>query len=564
MRKLFKVMSIASLAILTGLAISACGSKKTTTKDVTTKNSTTKVAPTTKKATTTVNPTTKETTPTEDGYSIVSEGSIAGATVNLSTLEMVDGTPKSVPIDTSKKYKEGTILFAQVINDSAKNVKISALVGGKIADRAYIAAGDAGGLFGVELTGNMTFKLEDSTEIETSTLSIDLDSTKDTDTRVNSLHVYSENFVDMPDFADETTLEVGEKIKIFVWNCASDVTLTITNGEDPEDTIEREYKILSEDEQGPDGKGHDEIFEITVKGDVTVTVTALGGKVNYDFSTFTDINANVYYYDGNDEKVAVNSGNEIPYGIDVHVDATNSSTTKKYILVAKDGDGDTIISCPIENAEDYEYGIIFTVENNKTIISIEEYVECSITLTGNADVDLTGTYVSDSGFVEIGNGTTTLAKYTKIVVSATNKNETLNYIIRATYGEYSVSKLLEANGTYSFEELPLEGDVTFEIIAYSEHTVTITNEYASDVRLMAFYMDIDAEMPAMVNSGDKVMDGIVVMVSAATMGEGKYAITINNGSEVVCAEAVSSMDDYAAPYTFNAKGDITITIETLE
>ncbi len=529
MKKLFKTISVCSLSILTALSLAACGGNKTTKKE------------TTKKVTTKA---------TEGDCAINVEGAMDGVNLEFTTTKMVDGVPTPEVLDVNKKYAAGTMLYIRVTNNSTKKIKFSALEGNLIAGRDYIDASQLGGLMGIKLTKTLKFKLEDASSIQTASLDIIEDATADTETLINSVHVYSDSFLDKPDFTLADKLEIGEKIKIYVWNCASDVELTIKNG--TEDDIVKTYEILSEEEQGPDGKGHDDFIEITVKGDVKVEIEALGGKVN-DKNDNNDVELNMFYkVDG--KTVNIKNGDNLPYGTVVNVEAMSNSSTR-YMLVVSDKFGYTIMSSVIE---EYDKISTFVVRNSESNIDVYGYGEYNFTATGNSDVTLTPKYLDGSEEKAItGNK---VPQYALVNVKGKNNSSTTKYIVKCTKDDETMVKVLNPNEEYDFTGLEIISDVTFEVIPYAEYTVSFNNNISSDkLTLKTYALYADTDIPVELNEGDKVAEGALIMVAVNNLDGGDYAITITNGSTKEF-DNTPIPTTYSAPYVFSASGDILIKV----
>ena len=118
---------------------------------------------------------TPEPEPEETTYTVTVDNAVENVIVNLSWLDMSGESPETVPVASGDKVKENTGLFVQVINDSDKDVTVTALIGGQELEKAEIKAGEAGGLMGEDysglaLTGDMTVKVE---ELKTWTVTVD-------------------------------------------------------------------------------------------------------------------------------------------------------------------------------------------------------------------------------------------------------------------------------------------------------------------------------------------------------------------------------------------------------
>ncbi len=121
----------------------------------------------------------------ENGFPVTLDNAFSdsGVAVNLSYLDFTNGEPAVVPVTSGTVLPEGTGLFVQVLNDSEKNLRVSALIGGNEIDGADIPAGEAGGLMGADftgiiLTGDLTVSVS---EIDDSACSITVDNAVEAD-----------------------------------------------------------------------------------------------------------------------------------------------------------------------------------------------------------------------------------------------------------------------------------------------------------------------------------------------------------------------------------------------
>ncbi len=86
---------------------------------------------------------------------------------------------------------------------------------------------------------------------------------------VNGLHLYDPTSKDLEDYADGAEVPVGSRLCVFAYNRASEIHLTVKNGD--ETIADKDYKILENDKDV-------EMFTFDVKGDVTVTTRVINSK----------------------------------------------------------------------------------------------------------------------------------------------------------------------------------------------------------------------------------------------------------------------------------------------
>ena len=217
--------------------------------------------------------TTETTEETKEEYSITLDNKVStlDVTINVRKLDVVDGVPTPSDIDFSLKYEKGTTVFVQVLNNSTERLMVSAKNGDNTLDSSIIAAkaesatdSTAGGLFGLELKADMTIVLDKAPE--TATITINEDESANTTQAINKVHAYDPEDEDLADYKSGSEVAIGKKMTIFEFNYASAVNLTVT--QDDVEIINKNYAKITDYMSG-----HDEDFDITIEGNIVITVT---------------------------------------------------------------------------------------------------------------------------------------------------------------------------------------------------------------------------------------------------------------------------------------------------
>ena len=519
MNKILKTISICSVAFLAGLAITACGNKKTT------KKVTTKV--TSKQTTTEV----------EGGCAINVEGLTDDLSIKFSGV--IDGQTKE--LDVNKKYEAGTVVTARVTNNSTKKIKLTAFDGTLIAGRDIIDPNATGAVFDITLSDTVKFKIEDASDITTASLDITGDEVGDTSTKTNDIRIYSDSFVKGVDFTLADKLIVGEKIKIQLLNHASDVFLNITNGSD---TFDEAYSISN--------GTNDPVIEITVKGDVSIEFETLTAKLTYDFSITDDVEADVYYIDGT-KRVVIDNNSDVPLGREVFIETLNMSDTNKYILQISDYIG--FITKTSVIGSDIDIITSFTMSEDTRDIELIEYDEYDLNIVNTySDVVVTATYLDGDDETTI---TDKVPVNSLVTLEAVNSSTTDRYIIKFTMGEDTMVRALDADDTYYYEGIEMTDDITIEILPYSEVSVDIYNSYL-DVELTASVYYIGDEEPIDLDEEDVVVKGALIEVHAKQPQGDYYGLKIYNGEDLIVDTNIKY--DSTGVYYFFANGDVEIIV----
>ncbi len=545
MKKLFRTAFVFLLAFVSIFTIAACGSKKT---DPTTKDNTSSEKDTDKP------------TPVGDNFTVTLEGEKSGVTVETFYLEIVDGTPKSTVVEYGKAYPKETLLYVRVENTTVDQVRISAFIGNSKLDSYLIEGIDAeedtkyGGLTNLPLNGNMTLKLEVANDAVATSLSLGIDESGDTSTEINSIHVYKPDTLYMDDLTDGAQIEVGQKLKVIVWNVATAVKVTITNN--GSEVCNKVFDKLTDEQIGPDGNGHDEdgIFEFTVNGTVAVDMEVYeesteGVAIYYSNQTSDTIAVTIT---ANDETIS--SGDIVDKNSNVTV-AGNNTNDKKYIIYAL-VDGDKIVDSLVINANaDFTFKV---PAEKETSFIIEDYEEYTVTFDEVENFDIA--IYNQMDIVESGSK---VAKYTSLLPTA--KNETENdYVIVAYYGgNYVFSKVVKAGDDYIFtEDLNIDADLYVKVVEDKEFIVTINNSY-EDIKIYASVPDDTTEDGIRsLESGDSVhiYDALMVMAANFNNVDG-YVITITIGTEDIINHVDIEYPGFMMESPIIVKGDIVITIE---
>ncbi len=250
-------------------------------------------------------------------------------TFTVGYVDMTGDTPKQVLIESGKKYDEGLMIGARVMNDSEADVKLTVYEGNKASHTAVIKAGEADGYYVESLKADTRFVLEPSeAQDEMCTITIeDGAASANTDEAVNAVHVYTGN---EDDYKSGAKVAKGTEVTVYVYNYASPVRLIIEhNGEVIKDKV---YDMIVPFESDDDI----EFIDITLEGDLKVTtevaekpeekkqyaVTA-EDKVNDENVTFT-----VGYLDmtgDTPKQVLIESGKKYDEGLTVGGRVMNDS-----------------------------------------------------------------------------------------------------------------------------------------------------------------------------------------------------------------------------------------------
>ena len=549
MKKLFRTAFVFLLAFVSIFTIAACGSKKT---DPTTKDNTSSEKDTTKGGDTP--------TPTGDNFTVTLEGEKTGVTVNTSYVDIVDGTPTPVTVEYGKAYPKDTVLYVQVINNTTDQIRISAFIGNSKLDSYLVEGLDIddnpgyGGLFNLPLKGDMKIKVEVANDAIADNLNLTVDESGDTTTEINTIHVYKPDTLDKNDLENGAQIEVGQKLKVIVWNVATDVHVTIYNDEDT--VVDKVFAKLTDEQIGPNGKGHGDegIIEFTVNGTVTVYMEVYeestdGVAIYYSNQTSDTIEVTIT---ANDETIS--SGDIVDENTNVTV-AGNNTNDKKYIIYAL-VDGDKIVDSLVINANaDFTFKV---PAEKETSFIIEDYEEYTVTFDEVENFDIA--IYNQMDIVESGSK---VAKYTSLLPTA--KNETENdYVIVAYYGgNYVFSKVVKAGDDYIFtEDLNIDADLYVKVVEDKEFIVTINNSY-EDIQIYASVSDDTAEDGIRsLESGDSVhiYDALMVMAANSNNVDG-YVITITIGTEDIINHVDIEYPGFMMESPIIVKGDIVITIE---
>ena len=174
-------------------------------------------------------------------------------------------------IQSGDCLEKDTVVFARVNGVVEGEFVISAYVSDALVDEKVISSEDAEseqGLFGLALTGNMTIVLKRAPKPVTITIK---DGAKGSSTKeaVNALHVYDPDIrVGNDEYSDGDVVLSGRKVRIFVFNYATPVRLTITYKGVVE--VDKIYPIVTDQR-----KGHDEFFNYVLDGDLEVVTEAV-------------------------------------------------------------------------------------------------------------------------------------------------------------------------------------------------------------------------------------------------------------------------------------------------
>ena len=532
MNKVFKKIGLCAVTFLAALTFASCGNKKT--KDTkTTKGgvSTTKSNVSTKKTTKSATTSKTSTKPSSKEYGVTLQNSLSKVSVNVVTM---NGTTPT-PVDFTKKYAAGTLFYVQVINSSDDQIRISAIMGGKKYDSYLIEGLDIddepgyGGLMGVELLGDLTFKVEEASDAEASYLTLQVDDSEDTETLQNIVHVYDPTTLTKKDYVSQQQMEVGQDIEVVLTNYASDVHLTIRNDETT--IVDKDFDQLQP------GATHETsgTFTFKVGDDVYIDCEVKGEEVTdseiriVNFSSADDADITVELYNG---ETPINT-NTVPKGTTVAANIVNSSTTKLLVTAYYDGESDDLLIC---KSIDSNERITFDVEAaNSFVIMIEDYVEYTITYSQITGIDVeivVGTTVITSG--------TTVCKYSTMYPTATNSTSK-DYAIVVYYDDEMVfTTSLYAGTTFAdVNGIIVENNMNIVLVEKTNFNVTIVNPINDD-DLLSVYFGINGaageeSTEIELNNGGTIASLTNLTVAVMPWGgcPTGYVLTIMNGDTKV-------------------------------
>ena len=343
MKKLFKILSKVATAGVIGIAAVSCATNTNQTGSTTTNPNTTTIdVP----SSTTTNPqTTSQSDVEEEGYKVSIENNLSDVTVNVRYIELIDSVPTPKDVEANKKYALGTTIFVQVLNDSDEKVIVKALEGDKVLDFSIVDAkldgeAGAGGLFGLELKGDM--KITVAVAPEVGTLTIIEDTSKNTQTELNVVHAYNPDDPDLADYHNNDQIPLGNKVIVYEFNYASSVHLTITHNGIV--VVDKYYAKVFDYMNG-----HDEFFEIEVEGDIQIKVENVNeipdeNYVNISITGDRDI-AWAYFGD-----IDFHTGDQIEKGT---YDLTVASSTNKGVNVEIKVDDKVVLSGSVAKSQKF-------------------------------------------------------------------------------------------------------------------------------------------------------------------------------------------------------------------
>lgn len=539
MKKLYKIFSVITVAILSALLIVGC-SKKTTTKD----DKTTKVTTTNKTNTnnsskttarfTTNNPTTKETI---KSYSISVEGATNEVTCSVTTLEFNDGTATYVPVDLTKTYAEGTKIFVSVTNYSSKKVKLTATIGTTVKEKE-INAGASGGFTQVgdalDLTGNLNLKIE---EIGEATQSYTVKLCNDSEVKFSFYY-----YVGSTKMTCNSSSTVYEGTTIY-----PSVTSTYDFDIVAYSLSSNEYLEKINISSGSEQQQSATFAPIVVSNDVYLdyvedVVCALSYSSSVEGASFTILNKTT-----NTE--VTTSGAYYPVLTEFELGLTNTSDKKLLVNVYTYDeyidDMALMGSIPVEGTS-YTFPYTVAIQGDMTI-EIVEYAEYTVTLPDPSDDGITcnfmyydvtidgsktlvsGTYPKNTAIY----GTIFNRSTNKIIVKVVDANNPLNVI-------NSIS--VKAND-YEYIDDPIyltcDINITITIVkpVSERYKLTINNDY-SDVTIKAYYFE-DSVTPVEITSSTFIPKGASILVEGtnnSTTSKYKmtlYANSVEKGSAIL-------------------------------
>lgn len=503
MKKIYKLLSVITLAVLTTILIVGCGKKttKATTKDTTTGKITTN------KPTTKDNSTTKE---TKKSYSISLTGEISDVTCSITTLSENDGTATYVPVDLTKKYEEGKAIFVTVNNLSSKNVKLTATIGTTVKE-VTINAGESGGFKTptdcLKLTGDLSLKLEELEEVITENKKVRLGN----DSEVKFSFYY---YVGSMKFTcnDTTTVKKGTTIYPSV---TSTLDFEIMAAYSINGNIIQKLKLNAGSEQAQSATFQS--FEVT--DDVMFDYT-IYKSCKLEFNSKVE-GANFIVTNKTTDEVVTESGLYFDSLTEFEFALENNTGNKVIVNIYQfdeDIAGLALLGSLTIEGESFTYPNIVPIYDDLKL-EIVDYVEYNISIEGTPDgVEFTlyrmdpFTYHGDA--IEGGNyplGTILYAgAYNttdkKALVRIVDANDTTKVI--------TSFEVEENDSNYPEDMFFLSCDIKVNIIfdepALPSYTLTIYNSY-SDVTVDAYYF-LDDTTPIKITSTTEIPFGASVLI----------------------------------------------------
>jgi len=531
MNKLLKKVGLLSIAFLAALGISACGKKKSTTDK---------------------NPSTRET----GQYFKVTKGDkqISGVTVKVYEVKDVDGIPTKEEItDLSKDILKGTKLYFKITNNSTVDVKVS--LSGATTKSTNVLKNEDGEIAGVELTGNIIINVEDATSIQYSTLTIDVDTSKDVeDEAYNSVHVYYP-VGDTSDLASGADIEVGDTLKVYVWNAASDVNLKITNNGVVE--VNKDYKKLTDEQMGPGGKGHNEFFTFEINGDVTVELTCIEeASVKYSVDVnneFSNLTINLSYLK-DDVSVPVAAGSTVDEGTVLFLQLLNDAS-EAYIVYVQNNSGIIVDSCMVE--ANGAGGILGIEVNSNLTFNATEYEEATVSISTISGVDIVAKDLSDPFEEKLLSDGDKVFIYAKVSLYAKNNTEN-SIIVALSMMDMTMGITIEAGEEHDFGTDFIPGDFSVKAEEYTEYEADI--DFGSYLlRPYVMLIDDTSEAPVYINDGDTIAKYSLVMIMIMNQEESEnLMLEIKNGSETVYSGVLA--DRFMLDNPISITGDLKIKV----
>ena len=404
------------------------------------------------------------------GDKSVSEGGYSVTVVNYTGVELdvryLDDNTNVHNVVSGNHYPQGLDIWARVINTSSDNLVLTATMGGQIVGSQTIKAKPANddatynGIGPVSLNGNLIITLKKaggSTNTGTRTnggkdhqggkktnpvtpgktdqyalITInDGAKSANTDTAVNGLHVYNPDDPDLEDIKSGTKVPIGTKLRIYEYNLASEVRLTVDhNGKRIAD---KKLSILQSDADVQE-------IEVTVKGNLTVT-TAVGKNTNIPTSKPIDtpeptkkpetkthritvenqvpeVSVNLSYMDFTGEElkaIVVKNGDSVAEGTGIYVQISNPTSQKvKVSAFVSEKEADSAVINAAEGDEPGAGGLMG-----------DDYA--GIPLNGDMTVRVTAVKDEEQVF----DTTDSAASYVKKQMIA--RNDTITFAYRGTF-----------------------------------------------------------------------------------------------------------------------------------
>ncbi|MBR1891247.1 MAG: hypothetical protein IJ811_01980 [Clostridia bacterium] len=302
-------------------------------------------------------------------YSVSVDAQVENVTINVRYLEETEDGVTPVDVEEGEKFKRGTEIFVQVLNENDYRLRVYATVGKEVVAEAYVDAATeedvgAGGLMGVELTGNMTITVEQvkytltiDNQIENATLNV-------------RYLVETEEGMDVVDMESGVSYAEGTLIYVQVLN-ENDYRLHVSATVGEQVVDQAIIDAATEEDAGAGG-----LMGVELTADMTITLE----QVKY---TLTIVNKtenttlNVRYL------VETEEGTDV---VDMESGVSYAEGTLIYVQVLNENDFDLLISATVGD-EMVDFAVIDPAYEGETgaggLMGVALTADMTITLEKN-------------------------------------------------------------------------------------------------------------------------------------------------------------------------------------